>query len=419
MPQTQRRSVVITGAGAAGFFSALTCAETNPDCQVTILEQSPQVLSKVKVSGGGRCNVTHHCFDPKQLLTYYPRGHRELIGPFHHWQPHDTITWFESRGVPLKTESDGRMFPTTDSSQTIIDCFIRQAQKLNVTIKTNCKLKSVLRQQDGRFDLELGDGHYLNADALLLATGGTRAAHGAKIAASLGHELIPPVPSLFSLRIKDPRLKGLAGLSKEKVQVHFGTPENRFTQNGPLLITHEGLSGPAILKLSAWGARSFAQSDYNGTLLVDWTAGEKTSQLRELFTRARQETGRRQLSSQAILDLPQRLWERLLEHAEIPPDRRWLELRKKEEEALLQTLTQSRFLVEGKSMNKEEFVTCGGIPTKEVDFRTMESKCCPGLYFAGEILNLDGVTGGFNFQAAWTTGYLAGRAMAQPSTTNP
>jgi len=406
------RIAAVAGGGAAGFFAAITCAETNPDCRVVILEQTAQVLTKVKISGGGRCNVTHQCLDPKQLLTRYPRGNKELIGPFHRWQPSDTVDWFESRGVDLKVEADGRMFPVTDSSQTVIDCLMAEAKKFHVDIKTNCGLKSVLKQEDGRFDLELSDGHYLTVDALMLATGGTRAAHGGKLAISLGHQLVPPVPSLFSMRIKDPRLKGLAGIAKESASASFGKSGQELTQTGPLLITHEGLSGPAILKLSAWGARVFADADYTGTLRVDWTGGEAVPFIRETFMRCRRETGKRQLGTQAILGVPQRLWERLLEHADIPGDRRWLELRKEEEEALLRELTQSRFQVEGKSMNKEEFVTCGGIMTREVDFRTMESKCCPNLYFAGEILDIDGVTGGFNFQAAWTTGYLAGKAMA-------
>jgi predicted Rossmann fold flavoprotein len=406
------KRVVIAGGGAAGFFAALTCAEHHPEARISILEQTSQVLTKVKISGGGRCNVTHHCFEPKELLEKYPRGHKELVGPLHRWQARHTVEWFAARGVELKTESDGRMFPVTDSSQTIIDCLMREASRLKIDVRTNCGLKSVLKQEDGRFDLELSDGHYLTADVLMLATGGTRAAHGGKLAASLGHQLISAVPSLFTLRIKDTRLKGLAGISKETVAVTFGKGVDELTQSGPLLVTHEGLSGPAILKLSAWGARIFAEADYTGILRVDWTGAESVSFLRESFQRCRKETGKRQLATQTILGIPQRLWERLLEHAEIPGDRRWLELRKAEEEALLRELTQSRFQVEGKSMNKEEFVTCGGISTKEVDFRTMESKCCPNLYFAGEILNIDGVTGGFNFQAAWTTGYLAGRAMA-------
>jgi len=406
-----KRRVVIVGGGAAGFFSAITCAEAHPDCQVIILEQGSQVLQKVKISGGGRCNVTHQCFEAKELLMRYPRGHRELIGPFHHWQARDTVEWFESRGVRLKTESDGRMFPVTDSSQTIIDCLLNEAQKLCVEVKLNCELKSVVKQENGCFDLELSDGHYMTADALMLATGGTRAAKGAKLAESLGHLTIPAVPSLFTLRTKDGRLQGLAGISKETVSVFFGQGEAELRQSGPLLITHEGLSGPAILKLSAWGARLFAEKNYIGILRVDWTGGEKAQDLRAMFMRCRKETGKRQLSTQALLGLPTRLWERLLEHAGIPIGRRWLELKKDEEDSLLQELTQSRFQIDGKSMNKEEFVTCGGVCTKEIDFRTMESKCCPGLYFSGEILNIDGVTGGFNFQAAWTTGYLAGKAM--------
>ncbi|MDR0533312.1 MAG: NAD(P)/FAD-dependent oxidoreductase [Verrucomicrobiales bacterium] len=397
--------LIIVGGGAAGFFAALTAKSANNELQVTILEATSQVLRKVAISGGGRCNVTHACFEPKELVKFYPRGNRELLGAFHKFQPRDTVEWFESRGVKLKTEADGRMFPVSDSSQSIIDCLTREAEKLGVSVLLNANLKAVEKQQDGRFALELANGEFMTTDRLLLACGGTRSLKGAQLAESLGHSSLAPVPSLFSFRIKDERLKKLSGVAKQQAAVSSGD----LKQQGALLITHEGLSGPAILKLSAWGARIFAEQNYDFTISVDWTAGAR---VREQFTTSRQNFGKRQLRNDPQFEIPQRLWERLLENAEIPEGRRWLELRKSEEETLVRTLTASCFQVSGKSLNKDEFVTCGGIPTREVDFRSMESKLCPGLYFAGEILDIDGVTGGFNFQNAWTTAYLAGTAMA-------
>jgi len=421
---TTQPHLIIVGGGAAGFFAALTAKSANSELQVTILEATNQVLRKVAISGGGRCNVTHACFEPKELVKFYPRGNRELLGAFHKFQPRDTVEWFESRGVKLKTETDGRIFPVSNSSQSIIDCLTREAEKLGVSVLLNANLKAVEKQQDGRFALELANGEFLTADRLLLACGGTRSLKGAQLAESLGHSTLAPVPSLFSLRIKDERLKKLSGIAKSNVIVEAGLAlplaistdtvpragqASPLQQSGAILITHEGLSGPAILKLSAWGARIFAEQNYHFTVSVDWTAGAK---VREQFTVCRQHFGKRQLRNDPQFEIPQRLWERLLENAEIPEERRWLELRKAEEEALARTLTAGRFQVSGKSLNKDEFVTCGGIPTKEVDFRSMESKLCPGLYFAGEILDIDGVTGGFNFQNAWTTAWLAGTAMA-------
>jgi predicted Rossmann fold flavoprotein len=415
--------LIIIGGGAAGFFAALTAKSANSQLQVTILEATNQVLRKVAISGGGRCNVTHACFEPKELVKFYPRGHKELLGAFHKFQPRNTVEWFESRGMPLKTEADGRVFPVSDSSQSIIDCLTREAERLGVSVLLNANLKTVEKQPDGRFALELANGELMTADRLLLACGGTLSLQGAQLAASLGHAPLAPVPSLFSFRIKDERLKKLSGVAKQQVIVGTGLalPSATSTdttsragqapplqQSGAILITHEGLSGPVILKLSAWGARILAEQNYNFTVSADWTAG---ANVRDIFAANRRQSGKRQLHKDPQCAIPQRLWEYLLESAGIPAERRWLELRKAEEEALMRTLTASRFQVNGKSLNKDEFVTCGGIPTKEVDFRTMESKLCPGLYFADEILDIDGVTGGFNFQNAWTTGFLAGQAM--------
>lgn len=398
---SMRPHLVIAGGGAAGFFAALTAKGANHELRVTILEATGQVLRKVAISGGGRCNVTHACFEPKELAKFYPRGHKELLGAFHKFQPRDTIEWFESRGVRLKTEGDGRVFPASDSSQSIVDCLVREAERLGVEVRLNAGLQSVEKQPDGRFALVLANGELTTADYLLLACGGTRNQQSAQLAASLGHSPLAPVPSLFSFRIKDELLKNFSGVAKAKVTVSAGN----LRQSGAILITHEGLSGPAVLKLSAWGARIFAEQNYDFTVSVDWTAGGNVG---EQFAANRRQAGKRQLRNDPQFNIPQRLWERLLAAMGIPPDRRWLELRKAEEEALARTLTASCFHVTGKSLNKDEFVTCGGIPTKEVDFRTMESKLCPKLFFAGEILDIDGVTGGFNFQNAWTTGWLAG-----------
>ncbi|MDR1304666.1 MAG: NAD(P)/FAD-dependent oxidoreductase [Verrucomicrobiales bacterium] len=401
--------LVIAGGGAAGFFAALAVKAVNRALPVTVLETADRVLRKVTVSGGGRCNVTHACFEPAALARFYPRGHRELRGAFHKFQPRDTVAWFAARGVPLKTEADGRIFPVSDRAQSIVACLTREAARLGVTVRTNTGLQAARRQPDGRFALALAGGARLTADRLLLACGGTRAGNGAQLAQTLGHAPIPPVPSLFSFRVRDEHWcehwQPLAGVSKAPVTVSAGD----WRQTGAVLITHEGLSGPAILQLSAWGARRFAAQNYHFTVSVDWTAGAGA---RAQFLRCRQHAGQRRLGSDPQFAIPQRLWARLLTSAAIPADRRWRELRKGEAAALTRTLTVSQFQVAGQSLHRGELVTCGGIPTREVDFRTMASKLCAGLYFAGEMLDIDGVTGGFNFQNAWTTGWLAGTDMA-------
>lgn len=402
--------VVVVGGGAAGFFAAITAAEAAPEAEVIILEQTDRVLHKVSISGGGRCNVTHDCMDPKQLVQFYPRGHKELIGPFHRWQPADTIEWFESRGVTLKTESDGRIFPVTDDSQTIVDCLIRAANETGVQIRRRCGLVDVCGSPSG-FELTLSDDSVLQADRLVLASGGTRAAKVAKLAERLGHHPSPPVPSLFSLRTRDNRISGMAGVSKQSVTATYFGATGKHRQRGAVLITHEGFSGPAILKLSAWAARDFAAAEYSGEIELDWTDGMSVEEVRTIFKTQRHENGKRLVKTRSLFGISARLWERLVDAAGIPAQRKWLELKKHEEVALCRELVSGRFQIYGKSINKDEFVTCGGIPAKEVDFRTMQSKLCPGLYFAGEILDIDGVTGGFNFQAAWTTGYLAGKAV--------
>jgi predicted Rossmann fold flavoprotein len=420
---------VIAGGGAAGFFAAITCAETDPTREVVLLEASPTLLAKVKISGGGRCNLTHACFEPRDLARRYPRGGRELLGAFHRWQPRDTAAWFADRGVTLKTESDGRMFPASDDSQTIIDCLQRAAEKARVHIRTRCAVITVspagsplpsdpssLDPQRSTlfsppFTLTLSTGETSICDRLLLATGGPKISSAPPLAVQLGHTVEPPVPSLFTFNLTDSRLRDLAGLSVTEVAASVrGT---KLRETGPLLITHWGVSGPAILKLSAWGARELHARDYRFTLLVNWLGGKTLDQARADLAAARTAYPRRQVAAAGpFAAIPQRLWERLAVAASLAPDAIWTSVSNDKLAALAAQLIASEFAVTGKSTNKEEFVTCGGVRLSEVDFKTMESRIRRGLHVAGEALDIDGVTGGFNFQAAWTTGRLAGLAMA-------
>ena len=403
--------VAIIGGGAAGFFAAITCAEAlGGRGEVTLLEATPHLLAKVKVSGGGRCNVTHACFDPSELVKRYPRGGRELLGAFHRFQPRDTIAWFAARGVATKTEEDGRMFPITDDSATIADCLLGAARRAGVDIRTQTAVRAVERTALG-LKLTLGAGDPLLCDRLILATGGNKASGGLAIAESLGHAIIPPVPSLFTFNIKDPRLADISGVSVEYVEASL--PGTKLRTDGPLLVTHWGLSGPAILKLSAWGARAFADRGYRCEVAVNWVPAAKREALLAQLTHLRQAEARKQIGTFSPVPLPQRLWEKLVGAAGIPVATPWAHVTNAALQALVAQLTDGRFAVDGKSTFKDEFVTCGGVKLAEVDFRTMESRLCPGLHFAGEVLDVDGVTGGFNFQNAWTTGYLAGMAAAK------
>ncbi|MDR0353326.1 MAG: NAD(P)/FAD-dependent oxidoreductase [Opitutaceae bacterium] len=442
-----KQRVVIAGGGAAGFFSAITCAENARGAsEVLLLEASSRPLAKVKVSGGGRCNVTHACFEPRELVKHYPRGARELIGAFHRWQPRDTIGWFGARGVELKTEPDGRLFPVTDDSQTIIDCLEYAASEAGVGVRLRCGLAAARAKGAGAgenavgvsrnavsaggnaadasgnatdaggnaaggFVLTLSGGETLDCDRLLLATGGGRSASGPAIAAALGHRLEPPVPSLFTFNTGDPRLHGLAGLSVPAATVCVRGTKLRAT--GPVLVTHWGLSGPAILRLSAWGARELHARDYRFALRLNWLGASSREQAREALASARAANPRRQVANGNPFALPQRLWERLVAASGIAPGAVWTATSNNALAALAGQLTEGDYAVAGKGANRDEFVTCGGVRLAEVDFKTMQSRVCPGLYFAGELLDIDGVTGGFNFQAAWTTGRLAGLALAE------
>lgn len=404
-----RGRIVVVGGGAAGFFGAIACAEADPAGEVVLLEKSPELLAKVTISGGGRCNVTNHCFDVRRLVDNYPRGGKELIGPFHRWQPRDTVAWFESRGVALKTEPDARMFPMTDSSATIVKCLVDSARRAGVKIVTSCGLRSIRLRAGGGFDLDLSTGEAMDCGRLLLASGGNKNTAGYRLASSAGHAIEPPVPSLFTFNITDPRLDGLQGISMPGAQVT--APALRLTQKGPVLITHWGLSGPAILKLSAWGARAFADCDYAFDVVVNWL-GVPFDMAETKVEEERKRVPARRVLGASVFDVPTRLWDVLASHAGIEATIAWGQLSREKMRNLVRELTASSFRVTGKSMFKEEFVTCGGVRLSEVDFRTMESRLCPGLHFAGEVLDIDAVTGGFNFQAAWTTGWIAGRAMA-------
>lgn len=405
--------VAVIGGGAAGFFAAISCAEANPAAQVTLYEATAHPLAKVKISGGGRCNVTHACFEPRELAKRYPRGGRELLGAFHRWGPRDTIEWFAARGVELKTESDGRMFPVTDDSATIVDCLQSAAIAAGVEIRTSLglrKAEAVGTAEAPAFWLTLTDDSELRCDRLLIATGGNRSSVGLVVAEKLGHTIEPPVPSLFTFHIDDKRLEKLSGVAMENVTT--SVPGTKLQSDGPLLITHWGLSGPAVLKLSAWGARELAACDYQFTLRVNFAGARSRDAVLQALAAMRTQHPRKQLSTVNPLQLPVRFWERILQLNGIAVDTQWAGVANVALHQLADALTAADFTVVGKSMNKEEFVTCGGVRLREVEFKTMESKLCPGLHFAGEVLDLDGITGGFNFQAAWTTGRLAGLAMA-------
>ena len=400
---------VVAGGGAAGFFGAIACAEARPDAEVVLLEKSPEWLAKVSLSGGGRCNVTHHCFDVTRLVQHYPRGRDELIGPFHRWQPRDTVAWFEQRGVPLKAEADGRMFPITDDSATIVNCLMDSARRAGVKMSASRGLRTLAPQPGGGFAIGLTTRETMVCDRILLASGGNRNTAGYRLGSSVGHHIEPPVPSLFTFHIADPSLHALAGIAVPDARV--AAPDHRLAQDGPVLITHWGVSGPAVLKLSAWGARAFADAGYTFDLRITWHRASRESML-DAMAELRRKHPARAVSGGGVVDVPARLWEWLCARAGIASDRQWGQLSNDHAGRLALEVTACRLPVSGKSMFKDEFVTCGGVRLSEVNFKTMESRLCPGLHFAGEVLDIDAVTGGFNFQAAWTTGWIAGRAMA-------
>ncbi|HZE58319.1 MAG TPA: NAD(P)/FAD-dependent oxidoreductase [Chthoniobacterales bacterium] len=405
MPQ----KIAIVGGGAAGFFAAIACAEANPANEISIYERGSEFLTKVRISGGRRCNVTHACFDPRAMSERYPRGERALISPLHRFSTTDTIAWFESHGVKLKTEEDGRMFPVTDSSQTIIDCLVGAAKAAGARLFTRKSVDAVRKSAAG-FELEFSSGATAGCDRLLLATGGTRSNIGAEIARSLGHTLLPAVPSLFSFHLAEKWLRSLPGISVADVEA--SVPETALRERGPLLITHNGVSGPAILRLSAWGARILHEFDYAFPLRLNWAPALSEQKLLRDFRSLRESHPNRRITNSPVAELPTRLWEQLVFAAGIDRETRWTTLSRENANRLAAQILGTEVTVEGKSLNKEEFVTCGGVKLSEVDFKTMQSRIVPELYFAGEVLDIDGITGGFNFQAAWATGWIAGNAMA-------
>lgn len=400
-----KKILAVIGGGAAGFFAAITAAENNPDLKVIILEQGNEVLGKVKISGGGRCNVTHACFDVKELVKFYPRGHKELLGPFYRFNTEHTIQWFEYRGVELKTEADGRMFPVSDSSQSIMDCLIETATAYDIKIIKQAKVMRL--DVADSFQIYFNDRE-LKADYLLIASGSSNTIW--QQLKKLGHEIIEPVPSLFTFNIRHELIKGLEGISFQ--QVSLSLKEAKIETQGALLITHTGLSGPAILKLSAFAARLLNEKKYQFELMINWI----DSSTDEAMLRLKSEKdiqAKRQASNFSPFELPQRFWLKVLEVNGIPANKLVADLSRNELQNIANALTKCVLKVHSKNTNKEEFVTAGGISLKEVDFKTMESKLIPNLFFAGEVLNIDAVTGGFNFQAAWTTGFIAGSSLAE------
>lgn len=398
--------VIVVGGGAAGFFTAINIAENNPDLRIAILERGKEVLGKVKISGGGRCNVTHACFVPNVLTKFYPRGERELRGPFHTFCTGDVIEWFENNGVELKTEEDGRMFPVTDSSQTIIDCFLDLAKENQIKVNTSCSVQAISQSNDN-WILETTQGA-LTCENLVMATGSNPKIW--EMLTEKGHQIVTPVPSLFTFNIKDTRIKDLMGISVPNVTLKV--KESKLKSNGPLLITHWGMSGPAILRLSAWGARELFDKNYQFTLQVNFLHEEVFDDVLVQLNELKLEHAKKTVVKKSPFDLTTRLWEQLVLASEISAEVKWADLTKKQLVNLTNQLTNAEFKVNGKSTFKDEFVTAGGIDLKEIDFKTMQSKLFKNLYFTGEIMNVDAITGGFNFQNAWTSGFIAAQAIA-------
>ena len=399
--------IIIVGGGAAGFFTAINAAEINPNAKILILERGKEVLTKVRISGGGRCNVTHAEFIPNELIKNYPRGEKELRGPFHSFMTGDTVAWFEDRGVALKTEDDGRMFPVSDSSESIINCFLSEAQRLKIQILKNHSVQDIANE-DEIWKLNTNHGDFY-AEKILIATGSNPKIW--KLLEKTGHYIISAVPSLFTFNIKDERIKGLPGVATY-ASVKVISKNGNLESEGPLLITHWGLSGPAILKLSAWGARDLFDLGYKFQISVNWLPGKTSEAILENLKALKMEHAKQQASKYAQFELPKRLWQSLLKAANISETSIWADLNKQQLKQFCAQLTNCIFNVDGKSTFKEEFVTAGGIDLTEVNFKTFESKLQKNLFFAGEVLNIDAITGGFNFQNAWTGGYLAAKAIS-------
>ena len=396
--------IIIVGGGAAGFFTAINCVEKNPKLKVAILERGKTVLEKVRISGGGRCNVSHACFVPNDLVKFYPRGEKELRGPFHQFCSGDTIDWFEKHGIELKIEDDGRMFPVSDNSQTIIDCFLSATQKLGIQVLTAQSVQSIFKAEDY---WKVETNHETFACQKLIMTTGSNPKIWDMLA-QLGHTVVSPVPSLFTFNIKDSRIKDLMGLSAfAKVKVKG----SKLEASGPLLITHWGMSGPGILRLSAWGAIILAEKKYQFVIEINWLNDATFEETMDILKEHKQEHAKKAVSKKSPFEFPNRLWESLVLASGIEGDTKWADLSKPQLTNLSHQLTNGEFQVNGKSTFKEEFVTAGGIDLKEINFKTMESKLHENLFFAGEIVNIDAITGGFNFQNAWTTGFIVAQSI--------
>lgn len=398
--------ITIIGGGAAGFFAAISAKSHFPAAHVCILEKTSKFLGKVKISGGGRCNVTNATFNSRLLSEKYPRGEKFLRKAFEQFNAQDTVNWFESHGVALKTYPDNCIFPMSNDSQTIIDCFLQEARKLGIELYTSHSVESI-RKTDKGFEIESNQGIHL-ADKVIITVGGQPKSTWFEAIESFGLPIIPPVPSLFTFNMPKEPIKALMGLVVEKARVRI--EGQKLVGIGPLLITHWGMSGPAILQLSAWGARILAEKEYTGAVLVNWLDEMKEESLRMQFNEIQKAHGAKMLQNHNPFPIPNRLWMYLLEKNEIKPETRWQDLVGKHANKLINTLINDRYEVQGKTTFKEEFVTAGGIDLAEIDVNTMQSKKIPGLFFAGEVLDIDGITGGFNFQAAWTTGYIAGKS---------
>ncbi|MEO5889130.1 MAG: NAD(P)/FAD-dependent oxidoreductase [Ferruginibacter sp.] len=406
---TKRRLIVI-GGGAAGFFCAINAARTDSALEVIIIEKTGKLLSKVKVSGGGRCNVTHSCFSMAEMIKKYPRGASFLKKAFYHFFTTDTVKWFKERGVELKTENDGRMFPVTNSSQTIIDCLLNEASKYRVEIRVNKEIVALNRQHE-QWSVAFRNGEMLTADLVCIASGGYPKAAQFEWLQKLGHTIAEPVPSLFTFNMPGNGIVSLMGIAVERVQVKI--MGSKLVEEGPLLITHWGMSGPAILKLSAWGARELADKKWQFGIIVNWLPVYNEQSLKDKFQQVRFDIAAQKIANRNPFALPQRLWDYLLQQSGINEDSRWADLPAKEQNKLIKNICAQEFSVNGKTTFKEEFVTSGGIELNEVDHNTMQSKIVSNLFFAGEVLNVDGVTGGFNFQNAWTTGWIAAKAIGE------
>ncbi len=400
--------IIIIGGGASGFFAAITAAEANPKNEVVILEKTSKLLSKVKVSGGGRCNVTHHCPNPNELSKYYPRGQKELKKAFQKFAVNDIMQWFEKRKVALKVEEDNRVFPVTDDSQTIIDCFLKEAKRLGILIETGTEVQEVITKDNQTFQLDCANNKTFYCDRLIITAGGYAKEESFNWIKKLGHLIVKPVPSLFTFNLPKHPITALMGLSMPNVKIKI--EKTKLMTEGPLLVTHWGLSAYSVLRASSWGARLLNEMDYDFIIHIAWLPQYAEDESREEMKKLQLELAKRQIENKNPFQIPNRLWSYFLEKTAIPPAKIWSELSKKEMNQLINLLLNDVYEVKGKTTFKEEFVTSGGVDLKEINFDTMQSLKCPNLYFAGEILDLDGLTGGFNFQAAWTTGFIAGNA---------